>query len=88
MSIPLVAVYSEAGTGALYLELATETYTIGAAVARESNIEQDKIFHVIENSHVGGPIPSMAFCQRTQASRIASPVLARVLSTHHRSGSM
>ena len=61
MGIPSVAVYSEAEAGAPYPELATDTYAIGAAPARASYLDQDKILHVIENSHVDGAHPGYGF---------------------------
>ena len=41
MGIKSAAVYSEADYGAPYLEMASETYAIGAAPARDSYLNQD-----------------------------------------------
>lgn len=61
MGIPSIAVYSEADAGAPYPELATDTYAIGAAPAREGDLDQDKILHVVENSHVDGSHPGYGY---------------------------
>ena len=61
MGIPSVAVYSEADAAAPYLALATETYAIGAAPARESYLDQDKIIDVIGKSRADGVHPGYGF---------------------------
>jgi acetyl-CoA carboxylase biotin carboxylase subunit len=61
MRIPAVAVYSEADHGAPYLELASETYAIGAAPARESYLNQDALIDVIRRSGADGVHPGYGF---------------------------
>src|SRR6185436_16320319 len=61
MGIHSVAVYSEADAGAPYLEMATETYAIGAAPARESYLNQDTILEVLEKSRADGLHPGYGF---------------------------
>ena len=57
MHISSVAVYSEADAGAPYLEMASETYAIGPAPARESYLDQDRILRVLKQSHADGLHP-------------------------------
>ena len=45
---------SEADAGAPYLEMASETYAIGPAPARESYLNQDLIIDVLRKSHADG----------------------------------
>ncbi|MDH4150398.1 MAG: biotin carboxylase, partial [Betaproteobacteria bacterium] len=61
MNIPAVAVYSEADAGAPYLEMASETYAIGPAPARESYLNQDLIIDVLRKSHADGLHPGYGF---------------------------
>src|SRR4051794_14723063 len=61
MGIRSVAVYSEADAGAPYLEMASETYAIGAAPARESYLNQDTIIEVARKSHADGLHPGYGF---------------------------
>jgi acetyl-CoA carboxylase biotin carboxylase subunit len=61
MDIHSVAVYSEADAGAPYLALASETYAIGPAPARESYLDQDKILGVMQRSHADGLHPGYGF---------------------------
>jgi acetyl-CoA carboxylase biotin carboxylase subunit len=61
MGIKSVAVYSEADAGAPYLELASETYAIGAAPARESYLSQDTILEVMKKSGADGLHPGYGF---------------------------
>ena len=51
MGIQSVALYSEADAGAPYLAMASETYAIGPAPARESYLNQDLILDVVRKSH-------------------------------------
>src|SRR5918997_13973 len=61
MNLRSVAVYSEADAGAPYLELASETYAIGPAPARESYLDQDRIIAVLRESHADGLHPGYGF---------------------------
>src|SRR5919206_3402145 len=56
-----VAVYSEADAGAPYLAMASETYAIGGAPARESYLNQDAIIDVLRKSHADGLHPGYGF---------------------------
>jgi len=57
MRIASVAVYSEADAGAPYLEMASESYAIGPAPARESYLNQDTLIEVIRKAGADGLHP-------------------------------
>jgi len=61
LGVKTAAVYSEADYGAPYLELAGETYAIGAAPARESYLNQDLLVEVIRRSGADGVHPGYGF---------------------------
>jgi acetyl-CoA carboxylase biotin carboxylase subunit len=61
MSIPSVAVYSEADNHAPYLEMASQTFAIGPAPARESYLNQDTIIDVLKRSGADGLHPGYGF---------------------------
>src|SRR3954470_15608308 len=61
MGIKSVALYSEADAGAPYLAMASETYAIGPAPARESYLNQDAIIEVARKSHADGLHPGYGF---------------------------
>src|SRR5262245_26649456 len=61
MRIPAVAVYSEADAGAPYLEMASESYPIGPAPARESYLNVDALLEVLHRSHADGLHPGYGF---------------------------
>ncbi|MCW5605868.1 MAG: biotin carboxylase, partial [Burkholderiales bacterium] len=61
MGIQSVAVYSEADAGAPYLAMASETYAIGPAPARESYLDQDRILDVLRKSGADGLHPGYGF---------------------------
>jgi len=61
MGVRSVAVYSEADAGAPYLDMASETYAIGPAPARESYLNQDVILGVLRKSHADGLHPGYGF---------------------------
>ncbi len=61
MGIKSAAVYSEADYGAPYLEMASETYAIGPAPARESYLNQDALLEVVRQSHADGLHPGYGF---------------------------
>lgn len=61
MNIPSVAVYSEADNHAPYLEMASQTFAIGPAPARESYLNQDTILEVLKKSGVDGLHPGYGF---------------------------
>ena len=61
MGVHSVAVYSEADAGAPYLAMASESYAIGPAPARESYLNQDAILDVLRRSHADGLHPGYGF---------------------------
>ncbi len=61
LGVRSVAVYSDADADAPYLELASETYHIGAAPARESYLNEDAILEVLRVSHADGLHPGYGF---------------------------
>ena len=61
MSIPSIAVYSEADNHAPYLEMASQTFAIGPAPARESYLNQDTIIDVLKRSGADGLHPGYGF---------------------------
>jgi acetyl-CoA carboxylase biotin carboxylase subunit len=61
MGIASVAVYSEADAGAPYLALATQTYAIGAAPARESYLNTVQLLEVVRHSGADGVHPGYGF---------------------------
>ena len=67
MGIKSVAVYSEADAGAPYLAMASETYDIGPAPARESYLDQDKLIEVLKRSGADGLHPGYGFLSENAA---------------------
>jgi acetyl-CoA carboxylase biotin carboxylase subunit len=67
MGIASVAVYSEADAGAPYLSMASETYAIGAAPARESYLDQDKLIDVLRRSGADALHPGYGFLSENAA---------------------
>jgi acetyl-CoA carboxylase biotin carboxylase subunit len=67
MGIKAVAVYSEADYGAPYLEMAAETYAIGAAPARDSYLNQDLLLDVFKRAGVDGVHPGYGFLSENAA---------------------
>ena len=61
MRIKAVGIYSEADYGAPYLEMAAETYAIGAAPARDSYLNQDLLLDVFKRAGVDGVHPGYGF---------------------------
>ena len=61
LNVKTAAVYSEADYGAPYLELASETYAIGAAPAPESYLNQDALLEVIKRSRAQAVHPGYGF---------------------------
>jgi acetyl-CoA carboxylase biotin carboxylase subunit len=61
MNIHSVAVYSEADHHAPYLEMASQTFAIGPAAARESYLNQDTIIDVLKKSGADGLHPGYGF---------------------------
>ena len=61
LNIHSVAVYSDADAGAPYLAMASETYAIGPAPARESYLNQDVLLDVLRKSHADGLHPGYGF---------------------------
>jgi acetyl-CoA carboxylase biotin carboxylase subunit len=61
MNIPSVAVYSEADHRAPYLEMASQTFAIGPAPARESYLNQDTLIDVLRQSGADGLHPGYGF---------------------------
>ena len=71
MRIPSVAVYSEADAGAPYLAMASETYAIGPAPARESYLDQDMLVDVLRKAGADGLHPGYGFLSENAAVRSA-----------------
>jgi len=67
MGIHSVAVYSEADAGAPYLELASETYAVGGAPARESYLNQDALIDVMRKSLADALHPGYGFLAENAA---------------------
>ena len=67
MRIASVAVYSEADAGAPYLAMATESYAIGAAPARESYLNIDLLLEVLKKSRADGIHPGYGFLSENAA---------------------
>ncbi|HET8611082.1 MAG TPA: biotin carboxylase N-terminal domain-containing protein, partial [Burkholderiales bacterium] len=67
MGVASVAVYSEADAGAPYLELASETYAIGAAPPAESYLNQDALLDVVRKSGADGVHPGYGFLAENPA---------------------
>jgi acetyl-CoA carboxylase biotin carboxylase subunit len=61
MGIKSVAVYSEADYGAPYLEMASETYAIGASPAADSYLNQDTLLAVLKSAAADGVHPGYGF---------------------------
>jgi acetyl-CoA carboxylase biotin carboxylase subunit len=61
MGIKSVAVYSEADYGAPYLEMASETYAIGASPAADSYLNQDTLLGALKNANADGVHPGYGF---------------------------
>ena len=67
MRIASVAVYSEADAGAPYLEMASESYAIGPAPARESYLNQDTLIEVMRKAGADGLHPGYGFLSENAA---------------------
>lgn len=67
MNIHSVAVYSEADHHAPYLEMASQTFAIGAAPARESYLNQDTLIDVLKKSGADGLHPGYGFLSENAA---------------------
>ena len=67
MGIKSAAVYSEADYGAPYLEMASETYAIGAAPARESYLNMDVLLDVVKRAVADGVHPGYGFLSENAA---------------------
>ena len=67
MGIKSAAVYSEADYGAPYLEMASETYAIGAAPARDSYLNQDVLLEVLKRARADGVHPGYGFLSEDAA---------------------
>ena len=61
MGIKSVAVYSEADYGAPYLEMASETYAIGASPAADSYLNQDTLHALLKKANADGLHPGYGF---------------------------
>ncbi len=88
MGIRSVAVYSEADAGAPYLEMASETYAIGPAPARESYLNQETLLEVLRKSHADGLHPGYGFLSENAGVRAGGDgCAARASSGRRRAGS-
>ena len=67
LRIESVAVYSEADAGAPYLGMASETYAIGPAPARESYLDQDRLLDVLKKSGADALHPGYGFLSENAA---------------------
>jgi acetyl-CoA carboxylase biotin carboxylase subunit len=67
MGVRSIAVYSEVDAGAPYLALASETFAIGPAPARESYLNQDAILELMKTSHADGLHPGYGFLSENAA---------------------
>jgi acetyl-CoA carboxylase biotin carboxylase subunit len=67
LGIQSAAVYSEADYGAPYLEMASETYAIGAAPPRDSYLNQDMLIDVIKGAGADGVHPGYGFLSENAA---------------------
>ncbi|MFN9491286.1 MAG: acetyl/propionyl/methylcrotonyl-CoA carboxylase subunit alpha [Betaproteobacteria bacterium] len=67
MNIPSVALYSEADHHAPYLEMASQTFAIGPAPARESYLNQDAIIAALTRSGADGLHPGYGFLSENAA---------------------
>ena len=61
LRVPSVAVYSDADRDAPYLALAGESVHIGAAPARDSYLNQDRLLEVAQQAHADGLHPGYGF---------------------------
>ena len=61
LGIPSLALYSDADRHAPYLELASETAHVGAAPARESYLNQDRLLEVARLHHADALHPGYGF---------------------------
>ena len=61
MGIKSVAVYSEADYGAPYLEMASETYAIGASPAADSYLNQDTLLALLKKANADALHPGYGF---------------------------
>ena len=86
MRIKSVAVYSEADYGAPYLEMASETYAIGAAPARDSYLNQDLLLDVFKRAGVDGMHPGYGFLSEMRSSRKKCRTPACISSVRRPSG--
>jgi acetyl-CoA carboxylase biotin carboxylase subunit len=67
MSVPSVAVYSEADRDAPHLDLADEAYLLGAAPAAESYLSADKLLGVARRARCDALIPGYGFLSENAA---------------------
>ena len=74
MRIHSIAVYSEADAGAPYLEMASETYAIGPAAARESYLNQENLLEIFRRSRADAVHPGYGFLSENAgfATRVES----------------
>src|SRR5215210_8784744 len=73
MGVASVAVYSEADAGAPYLAMASETYPIGPAPARESYLNEETLLDVLRKSRADGLHPGYGFL--SENARFAQRVI-------------
>src|SRR3954463_3986768 len=74
LSIPAVAIYSDADAGAPWLAMASETVRVGPAPARESYLNQDAILEAARLGHCDALHPGYGFLSENAifAARIES----------------
>jgi len=66
MGIQTVAVYSDADKNALHVEMADEAVHIGASVAAESYLVQDKILDAVRQTGADAVHPGYGFLSETK----------------------
>jgi acetyl-CoA carboxylase biotin carboxylase subunit len=67
MSIPSVAVYSDADVGAMHVEAADEAYALGPPMPTQSYLNQDRIFEIAREANVEAIHPGYGFLSENAA---------------------
>src|SRR5687767_10303836 len=67
MSIPSVAIYSDADAGAAHVEVADEAYPLGPPMPAQSYLNQDRIFEIVREAGVEAIHPGYGFLSENAA---------------------
>jgi acetyl-CoA carboxylase biotin carboxylase subunit len=67
MSIPSVAVYSDADAGAMHVEVADEAYSLGPPMPAQSYLNQDRIFEIAREADIEAIHPGYGFLSENAA---------------------